>query len=458
MKKQITFIVGLLLLLASCENNEVKFTYSPSEPRAGENIKFSNGTEEGEEWSWNFGDGSTSTSKNPSKIYKKPGTYTVVLKVDDKATRTCTQTITVLDTVPAIGVSDSIVYYYHKVKLSANVYNPFGHTTSYEWELPSCATVLKGELTDKTLEVFFGKLGQSTVRCRLTLGEQTYPLELSVNVVDTTARALVLARDGKVMHQRIYDYGYEEAIAYGVDSKAVTRPTALVADPQYGIFIFNDDATAAGQLACYDIERGTTETVAKNAAAAAGQGFRHGFLRSGTLYWTAGDCIYRLAADQRNISFTAGTSGPLFLASASGLGLSAGQEGAGIISYNGMLLYAYGAGIHRFAEGQTATAILTDYTMTATAIDPIAQKLYFTTADGLYVANLSGEYSVLLDATADGKAICADADDNKLFFTTAEGVKEMPLVHSANNSTQQKATLVNSFTDVSALAVDAVRR
>lgn len=458
MKKQITFIVCMLLMLASCKDRDVKFTYSPSDPRAGESVKFSNGTEEGEEWSWNFGDGSTSTSKSPSKVYKKPGTYTVVLKVDDKATRTCTQTITVLDTVPAIGVSDSIVYYYQKVTLTADAYNPYDYKVSYQWQLPESATLLSGELDGRKIDVFFSRLGEQKVSCTLTLGESVYPLEATINVADTAARALVMARDGKVMHQRIYGYGYEEAIAYPVDGKSITAPTALIVDPQHGLFIFNDDASAAGMIACYNIESGKTETVAQNSAAG-GQGFRHGFLRGGSLYWTSGDGIYKASAGARNLQFTAGAASSQLLTMATSLGLSAGEQSGGIICHNGMVLYAYGAGLHRFAEGQTGvTTILSDRTMTATAIDPIAQKIYFTTADGLFVVNLNGEYPVQIDATADGKSICVDADDNKLFFTTAEGVKEIPLVHSNNNSTQQTATLVNAFTDVTALAVDAVRR
>lgn len=459
MKKQITFIVGILLLLASCKDNDVNFTYSPTDPRAGESIKFTNTTEEGEEWSWNFGDGSTSTSKSPSKIYKKPGTYTVVLKVDDKASRTCTQTITVHDTIPAIGVSDSIVYYYQKVTLTADAYNPYNHSVSYQWELPESVTLLDGELDDQQIDVYFSKLGGQNVRCKLTLGETVYQLDSVINVTDTVARSLIMARSGNIMHQRIYEYGYEEAIAYPVAQKAITSPTGLIADPQNGIFIFNDDATAAGMLACYNIESGSTEIVLQNAAAAAGQGFSHGFLRGGTLYWTTGDCIYATAAQSRNISFTAGAQSRQFLASAASLGLSAGLQSAGILCHNGTMLFAYGAGVHRFTEGQTAvSSILADYTLTATAIDPTSQKLYFTTGDGLYVSNLNGEYTVQIDATADGKAICVDTDDNKLFFTTAEGVKEIPLVHSSNNSTQQTAVLVNNFTDVTALGLDTVLR
>ncbi|MFW5946392.1 MAG: GEVED domain-containing protein, partial [Candidatus Natronoplasma sp.] len=50
-----------------------------------------------EEWSWDFGDGATSTSQNPSHSYDTADTYTVELTVtdDDGATDTTTQDITV---------------------------------------------------------------------------------------------------------------------------------------------------------------------------------------------------------------------------------------------------------------------------------------------------------------------------------------------------------------------------
>ncbi|HVF53903.1 MAG TPA: S8 family serine peptidase [Actinomycetota bacterium] len=48
-------------------------------------------------WSWNFGDGSTSTLRNPSKTYGTAGTYSVVLTVtdDDGATASKTASVTV---------------------------------------------------------------------------------------------------------------------------------------------------------------------------------------------------------------------------------------------------------------------------------------------------------------------------------------------------------------------------
>jgi chitodextrinase len=48
-------------------------------------------------WSWNFGDGHTSTAQNPSNVYATGGTYTVSLKVTDNggATNTTSHTVTV---------------------------------------------------------------------------------------------------------------------------------------------------------------------------------------------------------------------------------------------------------------------------------------------------------------------------------------------------------------------------
>ena len=112
------FLTSLCLLLVACKEKEVIFTYSPEMPRAGETIKFTNGTAEGEKWEWTFGDGTTATSKNPSKTYKRPGTYTVVLTVDKKNSRRYSKTITVVDTIPTITLAeDSLVYFMTPVKL-----------------------------------------------------------------------------------------------------------------------------------------------------------------------------------------------------------------------------------------------------------------------------------------------------------------------------------------------------
>lgn len=448
------------MLLASCKSNEVNFNISPDNPATGQTVRFTNITENGEDWSWDFGDGSTSASKSPSKVYRKPGTYTVVLKVDDKASRTCAKTITVRDSIPAIGLSDTIVYYYQPITLSADAYNPYQYETSANWTLPDNVELIEGELTDMKLKVCFTALGKQQLHCELQVGSSSYSLDTTIEVVNTPARALILARNNQVLRQRIYDYGYESPIAYPIAATYTTQPSALCCSGDK-VFVLNSDRTTNGVLACYDIAQQTAVIVAKNAQASDAQGFENAYLTSDKLYFTAADGLYWVDANAQNIAFTAGAASAQKVARATEVGLTAGKQSGGVIVYNGVVLWAYDKGIMRFDKNNISIAkgtILTDHTIACMTIDPVAQKLYFATAEGLYVSTLNGEYPVLLDATANGQSITVDAPDNKLFFTTDEGVKEMPLVHSPNNETQQKAELVNQLGDVTALAVDTYER
>ena len=129
--------------LMACKKNNVDFTYSPSAPRAGESVQFTNHSDSGEEWEWTFGDGAVSTLKSPSHIYKRPGQYDVLLKVDKKNAWTKAARITVFDTIPTFVANDSVFYVYKNYTFTANVYNPYNYDVNLEWDIEEQDTLVQ---------------------------------------------------------------------------------------------------------------------------------------------------------------------------------------------------------------------------------------------------------------------------------------------------------------------------
>lgn len=80
-----------------CIPPKAGFSFSPGAPLAGLTVNFkdaSTGTPAS--WSWNFGDGSTSASRNPTHVYSKAGKYRITLVVGNAAgSGTLSKTITV---------------------------------------------------------------------------------------------------------------------------------------------------------------------------------------------------------------------------------------------------------------------------------------------------------------------------------------------------------------------------
>jgi PKD repeat protein len=71
---------AFIALFLSCgKNPQADFTYSPSQPKAGQTVQFTNKSTEARSYSWNFGDMSIGKDENPSHIYNKSGDYIVDL-------------------------------------------------------------------------------------------------------------------------------------------------------------------------------------------------------------------------------------------------------------------------------------------------------------------------------------------------------------------------------------------
>ncbi len=63
-------------------------------PGGGNTVQFDNNTFWATQWTWDFGDGTTSTERTPEHTYAAPGTYTVQLKASNWcSTETFTQTV-----------------------------------------------------------------------------------------------------------------------------------------------------------------------------------------------------------------------------------------------------------------------------------------------------------------------------------------------------------------------------
>ena len=79
--KTIGFLVIIIFLLSACgKKPEADFSWSPVEPVAGEEVKFTNLSQNARSYSWNFGDMSIGSKANPVHVYKKSGRYIVDLR------------------------------------------------------------------------------------------------------------------------------------------------------------------------------------------------------------------------------------------------------------------------------------------------------------------------------------------------------------------------------------------
>ena len=212
MKKTTMICIAFAILVAGCKKVDVDFSYSPLEPRAGQEVKFSNKSNEGESWSWNFGDNVTSMTKHPKHTFKRPGEYQVTLVVDSAKYNTCTRSITVYDTVPTFVVSTDSICHYTDVELTANVYNPFGYALVYQWSLPEGCVLTSGQLDSRRIGVYFQEYGKTaSVALTITQNGKTYePIQRELKIHQTLSPSIVMELASKyVMRQHMIN-GYLE--------------------------------------------------------------------------------------------------------------------------------------------------------------------------------------------------------------------------------------------------------
>ena len=107
MSKAIFVAAFLLLVSGGCYKNEpvpvAVFTYKGTNSfNIPCKVTFINLSENSFAWVWNFGDDSTSWSKEPVKTYTRPGTYLVTMRAyteSQKEWASAAQTVIIKDTI-----------------------------------------------------------------------------------------------------------------------------------------------------------------------------------------------------------------------------------------------------------------------------------------------------------------------------------------------------------------------
>lgn len=87
------------------------YTFTTGKLLIKQTITFTNASENADSYLWDFGDGTTSTEKNPTKVYTEGKAYTVKLKaVGTTGTGNYAKTLVVIDP-DAVVLSDKFLYY-----------------------------------------------------------------------------------------------------------------------------------------------------------------------------------------------------------------------------------------------------------------------------------------------------------------------------------------------------------
>lgn len=244
MKRTVIYLSMLVALCVSCKPVDVDFSYSPTAPRAGQAVSFTNLCTEGEKWTWTFGDNTGSMSKNPSKTFKKPGTYLVTLMVDSVRYKSCSKEITVYDTVPTYVCSTDSILHFQDVKFTANVYNPFSHTLTYKWIVSENCEIVSSSTTEAELVVYFkSNVEKDSVTLILTQNDREYRITKHFPVHLTQAPALVMQQtDGNIVRQRMINDRVEDV------KPAVIEDEELINNYNDTTVIFNDKTFYASKL------------------------------------------------------------------------------------------------------------------------------------------------------------------------------------------------------------------
>ncbi|MBG0859485.1 MAG: PKD domain-containing protein [Bacteroidales bacterium] len=122
MKKVIYLSLVLSLLLFSCESiPEALFFTDTVNPEVGQEVFFTNESENAVEFEWDFGDGFISSDVHPGHVYTGTGTFEVVLTVFSSTGMSDKASLTIEVMIPTLLEIEVLEYYDEYIVPNASV-------------------------------------------------------------------------------------------------------------------------------------------------------------------------------------------------------------------------------------------------------------------------------------------------------------------------------------------------
>lgn len=181
---------------------------TPTHPRAGETVTFTNTSSSGDDWFWRFGDAAVSTAKSATHVYKAPGTYLVTLQADKdkKKNRIASHNITIVDTIPtfASDYEDKEISIFNDITFTAQVYNPNFYDQKFVWSIEGVGY----EVVDSTMgtyKVYFTTRGTAKIKMHLEQHGQSWDTTRVYEVDNREGQALLMLDKNKTyLRQRLF--------------------------------------------------------------------------------------------------------------------------------------------------------------------------------------------------------------------------------------------------------------
>lgn len=93
--KNLAGILSFCILLSSCgKQPQANFTWSPQNPKAGQEIQFTNTSLDAKSYDWNLGNMKVSRETNPKNTYTNAGDYIIDLTAHS-GLKSDTKTVTI---------------------------------------------------------------------------------------------------------------------------------------------------------------------------------------------------------------------------------------------------------------------------------------------------------------------------------------------------------------------------